>query len=130
MLRGDDIALATFERACDAEETDDVGVVGVEELTGGGTVDPDFVDLGGVGARVFDMPEDVTKAILRDKVAKISSKTHVSDCGLVVTPLLDGEAFEEQEAFAVDNLFAESVEEGFHFGKRVFGLGLGSDESI
>lgn len=34
MVRGDDVGFASFEGSGDAEETDNVGVVGVEELAG------------------------------------------------------------------------------------------------
>lgn len=40
----------------------------------------------------------------------------------MVAPLLDGEAFEEEEAFAVEDVVAEGVEEVTELGKGEFGL--------
>lgn len=48
-VRRNDVTLATLLRAVQAEKTDDVGIVNVEELPGIGPVDADFVDL----CRVF-----------------------------------------------------------------------------
>jgi hypothetical protein len=131
VVDGDDVRLATLKSAGDAEQANDVAVVGVEELAGAGAVDTDLVDLGRVGARVFDVAEDVAQAVLRDEVAEVGAEAHVGDGGLVVAPLLDGEAFEEEEAFAVDDVVAELVEEGAQFGEREFGLrGCVSDGSL
>jgi len=59
-----DVGFAAFERASDAQEADDVAVVGVEELTRRGAVDTDAVDLVGVVADVFDVAEDVAVGVL------------------------------------------------------------------
>ena len=64
VVGGDDVGLAALEGAVDAEQADDVAVVGVEELSGAGAVDADFVDLGRVGTGVFDVAENVAQAIL------------------------------------------------------------------
>lgn len=56
------------------------------------------------------MAEDMTAAVLGDKVAQVGAETHVGDGGLVVAPFLDGEAFEEDEAFAVEEVLAEGFE--------------------
>ena len=45
MVGGDDVGFAAFEGSGYAEETDDVGVVGVEELAGVGAIDSYSVDL-------------------------------------------------------------------------------------
>ena len=111
VVDGDDVRLAAFQRPRDAQQADDVAVVGVEELASAGAVDADFIDLCGVGARVFDVAQDVAEAVLRDEVAEVGSQAHVGDGGLVVAPLGDGQAFEEEEAFAVDDVVAELVEE-------------------
>jgi len=60
-----DVGFAAFERAGDAQEPDNVAVVGVEELARRGAVDADAVDLGGVVADVFDVAEDVAVGVLR-----------------------------------------------------------------
>jgi hypothetical protein len=74
--------------------------------------------LGRVGAGVFDVAQDVTKAILRDEVAEVGAETHVGDGGLVVAPFLDGEALEEEETFAVEDVVAEGIEEIAQLGER------------
>lgn len=114
----DDVGLAALEGAVDAEQADDVAVVGVEELAGAGAVDADFVDLGWVGAGIFDVAEDVAQAVLRDEVAEVGAETHVGDGGLVVAPFLDGEALEEEETLAVEDVVAEGVEEVAQLGER------------
>lgn len=53
MVDGGDVGFASLEGFGDAEEADNVAVVGVEELAGRGAVDADFVDLRGVGAGVL-----------------------------------------------------------------------------
>lgn len=40
----------------------------------------------------------------------------------MVAPILDGKALEEQEAFAIEDVFAEGVEEVVEFGERELGL--------
>ena len=111
VVDGDDVRLAAFQRPRDAQQADDVAVVGVEELASAGAVDADFIDLCGVGARVFDVAQDVAEAVLRDEVAEVGAEAHVGDGGLVIAPLCDRQAFEEEEAFAVDDVVAELVEE-------------------
>lgn len=48
------------------------------------------------------MAEDVAAAVLADEVAQVRPETHVHDGGFVVSPCLDGEALEEDEASAVE----------------------------
>lgn len=55
--------------------------------------------------------------VLGDEVAQVSTQTHVCDGGLVVPPFLDGEAFEEDEAFAVDEVLAQGFEVGGQVGE-------------
>lgn len=74
-----------------------------------GPVYPDFVDLLRILAQILDMPENMAFAILAHEVAQIGSKTHVRDSGLVISPLFDWEALEEDESFAVDELFPNGV---------------------
>jgi len=64
LMHGRDVGFAALEGAGDAQEPDDVAVVGVEELTRGGAVDADAVDLVGVVADVFDVAEDVAVGVL------------------------------------------------------------------
>ena len=46
-------------------------------------------------------------AVLADKISQIRSQAHVRDCRLVITPFLYRKAFEKDESFAVDELFAD-----------------------
>lgn len=68
VVGGDDVRLAAFEGAGDAQQADDVAVVGVEELARACAVDAHFVDLGGVGADILDVAENVAEAVLADEV--------------------------------------------------------------
>ncbi len=52
------------------------------------------------------MPENMTFSILANEVSQIGPKPHVCNCRLVVAPLLDWEAFEEHETFAVEKFGA------------------------
>lgn len=56
------------------------------------------------------MAKDMAAAVLTDKVAQVGTQTHVGDGGLVVAPFLDGEALEEDEAFAVDEVSTQNLE--------------------
>lgn len=51
-------------------------------------------------------------AVLADEVAEICTETHICHGGLVVAPFLDGEALEEDEALAVDEVCAQLVQVG------------------
>lgn len=51
-------------------------------------------------------------AVLADEVAQVRAETHVHDCGLVGAPFLHGEAFEEDEAFAVEEVVPEGLQVG------------------
>lgn len=64
----------------------------------------------------------MTTTVLADEVAEIGSQTHVGDGGLVVAPFVDGEALQEDEALAVDDVFFQGEEEGFEFGEGEVGL--------
>lgn len=55
------------------------------------------------------MTEDVATAVLADEVAQIGAETHVGHGGLVVAPFLDGEALEQNEAFSVNEVQAQSL---------------------
>jgi hypothetical protein len=58
------------------------------------------------------MTQDMAAAVLADEVAQVRAEAHVHDCGLVVAPLLDGEALEEDEASAVEEVVPEGVQVG------------------
>lgn len=83
----------------------------MEKLAGVGAVDADLVNLAAVLTDVLDVTQDVTTAILTDKIAKVCAQAHVSDGGLVQAPFLDREALEEDEAFAVEQLVTQRVQQ-------------------
>ena len=56
--------------------------------------------------------------VLADEVAEVGAQPHVRDRGFVVAPLLDGEAFEEDEPLAVEELLADRGEEGGEVWER------------
>lgn len=61
-------------------------------------------------------------AVLGDEVAQVCAETHVGDGRLVVAPFLHGEALEEDEAFAIEEVLAEVCKEGGELGKREVAL--------
>lgn len=109
-MRRSNIRLATLKRLSNTQQTHDIRVIGVEVLTRICTVDPNLVDLRRVLAQILHVAEHMATAVLGDEVAQVGAETHVGDGGLVVAPFLDGEAFEEDEAFAVEEVLAEGVE--------------------
>lgn len=116
IVDGDDVRLATLQGASNAKQADDVAIVGVEELTCTSAVDAHLVDLCRVGADVLDVTEHMAEAVLADKVAQVGTKSHVCDGGLVVAPLCDWKAFEQEKSLAVDDIVAKIVEELFKLG--------------
>lgn len=109
-MRRRNIRLATLKCLGNAQQAHDIRVIGMEVLTRIGTVDPNLVNLRRVLAQVLHVAKHVATAVLRDEVAQVGAETHVGDGGLVVAPFLDGEAFEEDEAFAVEEVLAEGFE--------------------
>jgi hypothetical protein len=57
------------------------------------------------------MAQNVAAAVLADEVAEVRAQTHVCNSTLVVTPFLDGEALEEDKALAVNQVFAQCLQE-------------------
>lgn len=57
------------------------------------------------------MSEDMTPSILANEVSQIGPKPHVCNCRLVVAPLLDWEAFEENKTFAVEKFRAYGLQQ-------------------
>lgn len=94
----------------------------MEELACVGAVDADLVDLGAVVAEVLDMAEDVAVRVLRHEVAQVGSEAHVGDGGFVEAPGGGGKAFEEDEAFAVEEVGAEGEEAFGEVGEGEVGL--------
>ena len=57
------------------------------------------------------MAEDMSAAVLGREIAEVGTKAHVGDGGFVRAPFVNGEAFEEDEAFAVEDVGAGGGEE-------------------
>lgn len=74
-------------------------------------INPHLVNLAGILAQILDMPEDMAAAVLADKVAQIRAEAHVRDGGPVQAPVLDGQAAEQDEALAVEEVGAQGVGE-------------------
>ena len=107
VVRGDNVGFSTFEGAVHAQQTDYVAVVCVEVLACVCPVDAHFVDLAAVLSYILDVTEYVASAVLRYKVSEIGAQTHVCDSRLVVAPFGGREAFEEDEALAVQQLVTQ-----------------------
>ena len=105
------VALPTLKSAMDTKKTDNICIVGVEELASRRPVDTDLVDLRRVVTHVLYMSEDMAASILRYKVADIGSETHVGSSSLFQVPLSGREALEEDEALAVKQISAQIMEQ-------------------
>lgn len=57
------------------------------------------------------MPQNMALPILRNEVTKIRSNPHICYCRPFIPPALDGETFEENESFAIDELFPNRFKE-------------------
>lgn len=68
------------------------------------------------------MSQYVTETILGDEIAQVGTEAHIRHCTLVVSPFLHREAFEENEAFAVEDLLAHGLEEVCHVWEGELGL--------
>lgn len=106
-MSADEVTLASLLCTVHAQQPDNVTVVRVEELARRRAVDAHLVDLRRVVADVLDVPQDVAAAVLGKEVADMGSEAHVCNCGLVGAPLRGGEALEEDEALAVEEVFAK-----------------------
>ena len=104
-----DIRLAAFLRAVHAQQTDDIAIIGMEELSRGSAVDAHGMDLGRIIADVLDVAQGVAAAVLRDEVAQVGSQAHVGDGVLLGAPDVGGEPLEEDEALAVEQVVAQVV---------------------
>lgn len=74
-MRGHEVGLPAFQRFRDAQQSNKIGVVGVEELPRVGTVDAHPVNRTAVLAQIFDVSEDVSMSVLRDEVAEVGAQT-------------------------------------------------------
>ena len=90
-------------------------------------IDPYFIDLRCVLTEIFDVAKDMAETVLADEVAQISAQAHEGDSGFVGPPALDREAFEKDEALAIEELRADGVEVGGHGGEGERGFGDASE---
>lgn len=111
-MGADKVTLTPFCSAVNAQKPDNVPVIGVEELARCRAVDANLVGLRRIIADVLDVPQDVATAVLGEEVADVSSKTHVGYGRLVGSPCCSRKTLEKDEAFSVEEVFAE-VGEGF-----------------
>lgn len=75
-------------------------------------IDPHPIDLRRIIPQILDVAQHMALPVLADEVAEVGAQPHVRDRGFVVAPSLDGKAFEEDEALAVEELVADGGEEG------------------
>lgn len=123
VVHADDVALPALLRAVAAQQADDVARVGVEELARRRAVDAHAVDLRRVVAHVLDVAQHVAAAVLADEVAQVGAEAHVGHRVLMRAPLGGGEALEQDEALAVEEVFAEGLEDLAEFGQGEIVLG-------
>lgn len=53
------------------------------------------------------MTQDMTATILTDEIAQISPQTHIRHGAFMVSPFLNGDALEEDESFAIEEILAQ-----------------------
>ena len=70
-------------------------------------IDSNTVNLAGVISEIFDVSQDMAFTVLADEVSEMCTEAHVCHGRFWVAPLAHGEAFEEDEAFAVEQLIAD-----------------------
>lgn len=109
VVDADNIALTAFEGTVDTQETNNVAVVGVEELASCRPVDANLVDLAGIVADVLDVAQYMAATVLGDKVAEVCAQAHISCRCLLRIPHTGREALEEDEALAVEQVLAQRV---------------------
>lgn len=103
VVRRDNIRLASLFRLVQAKQANDIGRVGVKELSSCRRVNAHLVDLRRVVAQIFDMAKDVTFAILTERVTKQSTNGEVDGGRLFDRPRRDRKSFNQDEALAVDD---------------------------
>lgn len=105
------ITLAALQRFCNTQQPHEIRVIGMKELSRISPVDAHLVNLCRIFAQVLDVSEHMAARVLRHEVAQISSETHVCYGTFAVAPFCDRHPFKEDEALAVDEFFAEGLEE-------------------
>ena len=105
-----DVGLAAFLGAGQAQQANDVGIIGVEELPRVRPVDPHLVDLRAVLPQVLHVAQDVALAVLRHRVPDVRAQSEVRHPGLVDAPFVHGKALVQDESFAVEQLVAHRLQ--------------------
>lgn len=57
-------------------------------------VNANFVDLFWIIPYVFDMPKDMTSAVLTDEVSQVGTYSKIRNCALVKPPFFNRKSFE------------------------------------
>ena len=137
VVGGNNIRFAAFEGTSDAKKAHDVGIVRVEELPGFPfssaflsasakcayfisnersiprirSINSDLVNLFRILSQILHMAENMSLPVLAHEIPQIGPQTHVRYSRLVISPSLDWEALEKNEAFAVKKLGADGGKE-------------------
>jgi hypothetical protein len=74
-------------------------------------VNPNFINLGGIVAEVFDVTEDMTLSVLTQGISEQGSDCQVDGCRLLYRPTIDRQSLDENEALAMYNSRADVAQE-------------------
>lgn len=138
MVCGDNVGLAPGERFSNAEEAHDVRPISMEVLAARvlvthpshiasrlrkhipsvGSIDTDSVGLCRILSKILHMTEDVATTVLACEVSQVSAEPHVCGCAFTQIPLADRDAFEQEEAFAIDQFLPQRVKSFRKFWQR------------
>lgn len=73
-------------------------------------VDSDSVGLCWVFSQILDVAEDMAAAVLAHEVPQVCTKAHVCGRNFLEIPLADGDALEQEKAFAVDQIIPKGIQ--------------------
>lgn len=118
VMRAHNVRLPTFHRFVNAQKTNKVTVIDMKELSSRRPVYSHFVDLHRIFTDILHMPQNVSAAILRDKITQICPQPHVSDRGFMQRPLGHGKSLEENEPLAIQQVFPQIREQWAESRKR------------
>lgn len=127
MVCGDNVGLAPEERLSNAEEAYDVRAISVEVLAARllvthssyvasrfhkhipsvGSIDTDSVGLCRILSKILHMAKDMSTTVLACEVSQVSAEPHVCGCAFTQIPLADRDAFEQEEAFPIDQVLPQ-----------------------
>jgi len=118
VMDADNVTFTTLGCAVHTQETNNIAVVGVEELPRRGPVDAYARNLRRVVSNIFDMAEDMTAAVLGEEITQVRAQSHVCDGCLVGAPERGGKMFEKNKPLAVKQVVAQDGEDFTEFDKR------------